>query len=132
MKKLIPVLLLLLSACRHTDAENYTMINKVVNELTIIKDSITLMDTTVLAKRPVSTTLIEEDESEGKKIKKAWVDSLIKSPDSTYGKMLAKYNRLQQRYFTYQDIYSRVYRELPKDSVEKNREIQQRFERALW
>ena len=43
--------------------------------------------------------------------------------------MMSSHNRLQERFFTYQDIYKHVYKRLPKDSAKKNEQLLREFDK---
>lgn len=130
MKKLIFVLLVVIAAgCSHTEVENYTMIHKVVGELTMIKDSIDYVSHTVTTNLPGSESHIVNDKK-GTRYADEYIISVSKS-DSSYGKLMQRYNVLYEHYNTYKEMFGLIYKELPKDSVNKNEAIKRDFERAI-
>ena len=129
MKKLIFALAVALAGCSHTEEENYTMINKVVGELTMIKDSIDYLSTTLNSNLPGSETHILDDKK-GTRYEESYIIFVSKS-DSTYGKMMNRYNVLYEHYNTYKEMFGLIYQELPKDSINKNAAIKSAFEEAI-
>lgn len=130
MRKIIFVLAVVIAAgCSHTEEENYTMIGKVVGELTMIKDSIDYITTTLNTNLPGSETHIEDDKK-GTRYAEDYIISVSKT-DSAHGKLMKRYNVLYEHYNTYQEMFGLIYRELPKDSATKNEAIRRDFEQAI-
>lgn len=130
MKKILLALLIITAGCiTHTVEQNYTMINKVVGELNMIKDSVDYLHSAIAANLPGS----EEHLVNEKKISRyqeTYIDFVSKD-DSTHGKMMTRYNVLYEHYNTYKELFERVYNQLPKDSAVKNNAIRHEFEEAI-
>lgn len=121
--------MMMAAGCSHTEEENYTMIGKVVGELTMIKDSIDYISTTLNTNLPGSETHILDDKK-GTRYEEDYIISVSKT-DSAHGKLMNRYNVLYEHYNTYQEMFGLIYRELPKDSVSKNEAIKREFDAAI-
>ncbi len=130
MKKIIFALIVVIAAgCTHTKEENYTMIHKVVGELTMIKDSIDLVSNTLTTNLLGSETHVVSDKK-GTRYDEEYIMFVTKS-DSAHGKLMKRYNVLYEHYNTYKEMFGLIYRELPKDSASKNEAIKRDFEEAI-
>jgi hypothetical protein len=131
MKKLLPLFVLLcLTACSHTQEENYDMAGKVVGRLTEIKDSLAYFDSSISSSYPESNKFMQVAE-DGKRYARFFIDSLKKAKDTTQGKLLVRYNELQEQNTNYREIFDRIYRRLPKDSVQRNAALKMTYDRAI-
>ncbi|MBL7719905.1 MAG: hypothetical protein JNL72_13790 [Flavipsychrobacter sp.] len=130
MKKLVFVALIAAGGClSHTTAENYDMIGKVVTEMGTISDSLSYLHHTVSTRFPLGADHIQ---LKGKDTiyAQGYIESLKKTPDTVYGKMMLRYNVLQERYNTYADIFERIYRQLPPDSATRNQALRDAFQQV--
>lgn len=130
MKKLLLVFLTIATGCiTHTEEENYTMINKVVGELTRIKDSVDYLHSTIATTLPGSEEhLVAEKQTS--RYQETYIGFISKN-DSARGKMMTRYNVLYEQYNTYKELFERVYNHLPKDSAAKNNAIRKEFDAAI-
>lgn len=130
MKRSLFALLLMTAGCiSHTTEENYTMANKVVGELTTIKDSIDIVHAALSTTLPGSEEHLVKEKSTVR-YQETYI-SFISKNDSASGKLMTRYNVLFEHYNMYQELFKRVYKQLPHDSAAKNETIRKEFEAAI-
>lgn len=130
MKKILLALLVITAGCiSHTTEENYTMANKVIGELTTIKDSIDLVHNALATGLPGSEEHLVKDKNTSR-YQETYIGFISKN-DSASGKLMTRYNVLYQHYNTYQELFERVYKQLPRDSAAKNEILRTQFREAI-